>query len=280
MLDALAGPMPGDKFVIRDPFRRWSEEVGADAGRLRIAMHAESWSQRSVDAVVVNAVEAVARRLDDLGHDVELASPCFEWEDFIAAMTPIMSTYCAAAVQELSTATGRTPGPDTLERTTLACYEYGRTLSVLQLAAALQTVNTLARAVGQFFERWDLLITPTVTAPPPELGYLNADDASVDAEGWMRHIFDLCSFTPLFNVSGTPAISLPLGWTPAGLPIGVQLAAPMCEEAMLIRVASQLEEAMPWGTRQPAVHATRLGPQPRPNRTVDTLLSWASLFAI
>jgi amidase len=174
-------------------------------------------------------------------------------------MLPLFATLCTESVDFISAATGRKPNLETLEHTTVACYEYGRGLSALELAKAMGRANELARSVGEFFTRWDLLVTPTVNVPPLPLGYLDANNPSFDAEGWIRRIFDVCSFTPLFNLSGTPAISLPLGLTRGGLPIGVQLAAPMCEEARLIRVGSQLESAMPWHMRQPAVHVAVLG---------------------
>ena len=258
-LDAVAGPMPGDKFAIRDPARPWSEEVGAEAGRLRIAVHTASWADTPVDPEVEGAVAAVADRLESLGHEVDSATPTFDWDDLMTSMAAIWAASVGDAIRTLSLETGRQPDADSLEHTSLACYAYAQTLTVFEIEAASRAVNGIARAVGEFFTDWDLLLTPTVTTPPVPLGHLDANDASLDLEGWVRRLFGVCAFTPVFNCTGTPAISLPLGWTSDGLPIGVQLAAPMCDEAVLIRVGSQLEQAMPWSDRRPRVHAATAG---------------------
>jgi amidase len=255
LLDAVAGAMPGDKFAIRDPLRPWSQEVGADAERLRVALHSDSWSGTQVDPEVADATEAVGRRLEQLGHHVERATPRLDWDPFMRAVVTLFAAALIEAVDALAAASGLRPGPDTLERTTFASYERGKTVTALEIGLAMRTMNEVTRTVGDFFTEWDLLVTPTVSVPPLPLGYLDADDASLDADGWLRRIFDVCSFTPLFNCAGTPALSLPLGSTSSGLPIGVQLAAPMCGEDVLIRAGSQLEEAMPWQDRRPDVHA-------------------------
>lgn len=255
VLDAIAGAMPGDKCVIKEPARPWSQELGVDPGSLRVALLTDSWSPAPVDPEVVAAINEVARQLEACGHHVEHAAPSFDWEEFIAAMVPIMAMQCVEAVAGISAATGNQPSQENLEHTGWACYQRGLATTALEVARALLTVNKFARGAGQFFTEWDLLVTPTTNTAAPPLGHHNADDSSMDFEGWARHVFELCSFTPQFNWTGTPAISLPLGSTSDGLPIGVQLAAPMCEEARLIQVGSQLETAMPWKGRRPAVHA-------------------------
>ena len=258
LLDAVAGPMPGDKFLLREPQRPWSEEVGADPGKLRVALHTASWAGSAVDPEVVAATEAVGRMLSDLGHSVVEATPVFDWDRFMEAITIAWSAIVAEFVTALSAATGNDPGPETLENTTLAFYERGRTMTVLEFAEASAVFNEVSRQVGEFFTGFDLLLTPTTNLPPQPLGFLNMNDPSFDAGGWIRNLFDLFSFMPLFNFTGLPAISLPLATTRTGLPIGVQFAAPMCDEAGLIRVAAQLEEAMPWRDRPlPQIHAGR-----------------------
>ncbi|CRZ17488.1 amidase [Mycolicibacterium neworleansense] len=255
LLDAVCGPAPGDKYIIRDPQRPYVEELGRDPGRLRIAIHTESWSGGPVDEEVSEAVAAAGNVLEGLGHHVRPDSPVFDWDRFVDANLPVWSVSLAEGIDALAAALGTPPGPDNLEATTLACAEYGRRVPATELGAALAVLNQVSRAVGTFFTDYDLLLTPTLSQPPQPLGELDADDASLSPRQWMQKLLGVCSFTPLFNATGGPAISLPLGWTRSGLPIGVQLAAPMCDEGTLIAVAAQLETAMPWTHRVPKVNA-------------------------
>ncbi|VFA97497.1 amidase [Nocardia cyriacigeorgica] len=254
LLDEVAVAFPGDPFVIAPPERPYLDEVGADPGRLRIAVHIESWAGTPVDPEVARAVDAVAATLEAAGHHVDRATPVFEWEQLLNANHVLWSSFLAQAVAGVEAATGATAGPDNLERTTWACVDYGRKVSAVELGAALSAVNVLTRQVGQFFTGYDLLLTPTLNTPAPLLGEMdgNADLTSLE---WTTKLFDLFSFTPLFNQTGTPAISLPLGQSTQGLPIGVQLAGPACSESLLLCVAAQLEQAMPWADRRPGIYA-------------------------
>ena len=255
LLDAVSGPAPGDKYVIRDPARPYTDELNRSPGRLRIAIHTQSWSGDPVDIEVASAVSAVGTVLEGLGHHVTPDTPAFDWDQFVEANLPVWSVSLAEGVDALAGAFGVTPGPENLEATTLACVEYGRRVTAIQLAGALNVFNQVSRTVGTFFTNYDLLLTPTLGEPPQLLGKLDSNDASLSPIEWTRKLFGICSFTPLFNATGGPAISLPLGSTRSGLPIGVQLAAPMCEEGTLIAVASQLEKVVPWAHRIPKVNA-------------------------
>jgi amidase len=229
LLDAVAGSMPGDRYVIREPERPWSQELGASAGRLRIAFTTRAWSGVPVDSECEAAVQKAARELQSLGHEVEEASPSFDAEAFHLANVRIWCEFLAEGISALSSVLSVQPSRENLEATTFACYEYGRQLTALQWAEAGAIVNQVSRNVGAFFSRYDLLLTPTIATPPYPLGVLNADDPSLDADGWTRKIFTLCPFTGLFNATGQPALSLPLSMSSDGLPIGVQLVGRMCE---------------------------------------------------
>lgn len=256
LLDEVAVGYPGDRFIIAPPERPFAYEAGADPGRLRIALHTDAWSGTAVDSEVVAAVEEVAHTLEAAGHLVDRATPSLDWEPFLEATAVTWSAFLAESVAGVEAMTGTSAGPGNLEATTWACVQYGRGLTVLDLAGANALFVRISRTVGEFFGDYDVLLTPTTNYPAMELGYLNANDPDLDALGWTRRIFDVFSFTPLFNTTGTPAVSLPLGQSSDGLPIGVQLAGPMCSESMLLRVAAQLEAAMPWRDRRPAVHVT------------------------
>lgn len=257
LLDEVAVSYPGDRFVIAPPRRPWADEVGADPGRLRVAVHTASWAGTYVDPEVAAAVDSVAATLEAAGHHVDRTTPVVDWQRLLEAHVVIWSAFLAESVAGVEAMTGVLAGPDNLERTTWECVRYGRRITALELGMANGTINAVSREVGRFFTEYDVLLTPTTNSPSVPLGQLNAN-ADLTAAEWTEQIFDTCSFTPLFNATGTPAISLPLAQSSAGLPIGVQLAGPMCSEAMLLRVAAQLEKAVPWAGRRPGVHVTTL----------------------
>jgi amidase len=256
VLDAVAGSVPGDKFRVPSPARAFVEEIAADPGPLRVAVHSDSWAGSAVDPEVTAAVDKVAATLADLGHQVEKAGPVFDWDAFMLAHYRAWAGFVAESVHGVSELTGLSPGSETLEASVLAAYEYGRVLTVIEMAEASAIVNTISRTVGRFFTDYDVVLTPTANTPALPLGYLDANDEALGHEEWTRRIFDVVSFTPLFNLTGSPAMSLPLAVSSRGLPIGVQIATEHCAESRLIALAAQLERAMPWADRRPGVHAT------------------------
>jgi len=256
LLDCLSGPESGDPFVIAPPDRPFAAEIGAPPGRLRVAWCCDPWSGDPVDPQVADATRATAKLLEDLGHDVEPARPEFAWEPFLQAMVDVWSADNAHTIDGFARFIGREPGPDTLEASTLAAVEYGRTVSAGQLLDALGQANVLARIMGAFFQRFDVLLTPTLGRLPMPLGVYDPT-ASAD----LREVFTswaaLESFCPAFNATGQPAISLPLHQSVEGLPIGMQLVGASGGESVLLRVAAQLEQALPWAGRRPPIHVTR-----------------------
>jgi amidase len=172
----------------------------------------------------------------------------------------LLTAWAAALAQRtplLEKALGRPPSPQTLEAVTLAMVELGTATSAVELLDSYAGCNAVARSIGTFFDTADLLLLPVVARLPWPLGELNQDDASLGAEGWIHKLFDdYCPFTAMFNITGQPAISLPLAWTDTGLPVGVQLVGRFADEATLLRVAGQLEDAFPWAGRVPPISAT------------------------
>lgn len=139
-----------------------------------------------------------------------------------------------------------------MEATTLAIYEYGRALSAFGLGGAFARVNELSRQMGAFFATYDLWLTPTLAVPPVKLGVMNAA-AEMGAAEWITSILHLAPFTAPFNATGQPAISLPLHQSADGLPIGMHFVGRLGDEATLLRIARQLEEAAPWAARRPPI---------------------------
>lgn len=256
-LDVLSGPFPGDPWVAPSPVRPFLDEAGHAPGRLRIAYCFEPWSGRAAIDEMRLACEATARLLEDLGHDVVEARPAFSWEAFLDAMTIVWAATTAQTVDGFAHAAGRVPGPDTLELPTLRMVELGRSVDAGQLLTALDAAGYVARQLGAFFEEHDVLLTPTLGAPPARLGTYEPD-----AELEPRELFDswsqLESFLPVFNATGQPAVSLPLHQGGTGLPIGMQLVGRFGDEATLIRLGAQLEQALPWAGRLPPLHVANL----------------------
>ncbi|WP_436760915.1 amidase [Streptosporangium sp. V21-05] len=252
LLDAVQGPAPGDKYTAPPPAGRYADEPGADPGVLRVAVTTRAWSGAAVDPEVASAAVEAGRVLEKAGHLVTEASPAVEWDAVMRAMVP---TATLAVAAPLLTAL-RPPDPAKVEAVTLRAFEEARELSVARLMGAFDAQNRVSRSVGAFFTGYDLLVTPTLGRLPAPHGTLRYDDPGHTVTSWLESIFDYGPFTAVFNISGQPAISLPLGRSAEGLPIGVQLVAAYGREDLLLRVAARLEEAVPWKDRTPATPAT------------------------
>jgi amidase len=257
MLDAIARPMAGDPFIIVQSPQPYLRQLNTPTGQLRIAWTARSWQPGTpVDADVARCVEQVARLCESLGHMVVEDSPSFEYETFLRAICIAWAFGFDVEVDELAANMGRAVGRLTLEPVTLAYYHFARGLSAGDLVWAERTANQLRRSTGRFFEAYDLLITPTLMRPPEPLGRYSQSREDLDFYAFFRLCDELCVHMPLFNLTGQPAISLPLGVSAADLPIGVQIVARFGREELLLRLAGVLEEALPWRARQPAVHVS------------------------
>ena len=255
LLDSLGGPALGDPFVIPGPERPFLAEIGAAVEPLRIAYWNKPWSGQDADPEVAAATERTARLLESMGHHVEETTPTFEWEPFLRAMTDVWAADNAHTVDSLAAYLGVTPGPDNLEGSTLAAVEYGRTVTAGQLLDAMGQANTLARTMGWFFSSHDVLLTPTLGR---QVAPLRMYDPSEPIElGQMFQVWSAWeSFLPVFNATGQPAISLPLHQGEAGLPVAMQLVSGFGQESLLLRLASQLEEELPWQDRVPPIHVS------------------------
>ena len=255
-LDAIAGPAVGDKYTAPPPRRPYADELGADPGRMRVAVTTQSWSGVPVDAEVADAATRAGRTLEGLGHLVTSASPAVDWESVIAGA--LAET---AAIAAPFLAAPRQPDPSHLEAVSRRLFAEARQLSAMELMAGLDAQNRVTRAVGAFFTEYDLLVTPTLGQLPATHGTLRYDDPDHTVASWLRSVFAYGPFTVVFNIAGQPAISLPLGQSAGGLPIGVQLVAGYGREDLLFRVAARLESAMPWANRTPTTFAGAAQPR-------------------
>jgi amidase len=255
ILEAVHGPAPGDPYVAPPPSRPYTEEVGADPGKLRIGLLTEPQLEAEPNEVVTEAAREAARLLESLGHTVEESFPT-GFEDFNLTdsfLTRWMAGQ-AATLDQLGIVLGRAIGPDDVEPLTWALADEGRRRTAAQYITAVGQHQLVSRMVAGWFESgFDLLLTPTLGEPPPPLG--SFDDSGDDPVAALLRGAQTATFTANFNVTGQPAISLPLHWSEDGLPIGVQLVAGFGEEDLLLRVGAQLEEARPWADRVPTAVA-------------------------
>jgi amidase len=253
LLDALHGPAPGEKYTAPAPVRPWTHEVGRNPGALRVAVTTEAWSGVPIDAECAAAASRVAGELEQLGHEVQHASPAIDGEDIVRVFVPLTTT----VVAETMAGSRREISRDVLEAVSWTLFQEAQGLTALDLAAGFAAANAISRAVGRFFLEHDLLVTPTLGRLPAPHGTLRYGDPEHTVESWLRSIFDYGPFTAAFNISGEPAMSLPLAESRSGLPIGIQLVAPYGREDLLIQVAGQLEQALPWSDRRPPVTVGR-----------------------
>jgi amidase len=255
LLDVMAGPMPGDPYAAPPPARPFATEPGVPPGRLRIGLMRHGPRGLATDAECVTAVDRAARLLADLGHAVEEAHPAaLDDPAVVVAYLDVVSANVARALDAWSARVSRPITAADVEPLTWALAERGRSHGAARLLATLEVVHDFGRRLASWWEEgFDLLLTPTQGAPPPELGFVSSPPDE-PFRAFLRAA-PYGEFTLPFNVSGQPAVSLPLHWTPDGLPIGVQLAAAWAREDVLLRVAAQLEVAAPWATRRPPVHA-------------------------
>jgi Asp-tRNA(Asn)/Glu-tRNA(Gln) amidotransferase A subunit family amidase len=225
--------------------------VGADPGRLRIALQTTAFNGAEVDSDCAAAVRDAADLCRNLGHEVEEVQLAVDREAMSRACGTIICASLRTTLAERSEELGRKFGPDDVEPLTWMMVEGVKQTTAADYVSALRTIHRIGRQVAEFLEPWDMLLTPTMATPPLPLGRLALDRA--DFAGLAADLARTIGFTQLFNASGHPAMSVPLYWSAAGLPIGVQFAGRFGDEATLFRLAAQLESARPWFLRRPAI---------------------------
>jgi amidase len=254
LLDATAGPLRGDPYAVPPPERPYADEVGGPPGRLRVAWTRKPSSGSGVvDPECLAAIDGTVALLEDLGHEV-VERDLTELDDRTGAAIGVM--FGAATVWIVRYWTrllGRAPEPEELEPFTWALHEHGQRVSAGDLLLAVTDLQTFSRRVAAVLDdEADVWVSPTLGTLPLPLGVMGVDPA----DPWKGNAEsgDMVSF-PLVvaNLTGNPAMSVPVHWTGGGLPVGVNVMAPFGREDVLFRLASQLEEARPWHDRRPPV---------------------------
>jgi amidase len=250
VLDVISGYESGDPYMAPPFARPLLEEVGAHVGQLRIGILDHplfEWQMNHAESA--ESVQRTAEVLSSLGHSVETAWPkALGEEEFAGKFTAIVAAWTHSDLVVFEKMLGRTFGSDDVEPDNLMLREYGRAVSAETYLANMEWLHAWNRRVVQWWEptdgatAFDILVTPTLAGPPPRIGHLSGANGG-------NNLREIMAYTSQFNLTGQPAISLPLHWSTDGLPMGVQLVAAPFREDVLVRVASQLEVAMPWHDR-------------------------------
>lgn len=259
MLDVLSGPEPGDPFVIRQPDRPYLEELGQTTGKLRVGVARTAWGKTPIEAEVLAEVDRVAAQLTELGHAVEeVRSPV----NPLDVMVGIMGAFNLplAGLRDVARKFGREIGPETLEPVTLRLLQRTEAMTPAEICGIFEALRRVRQQVGEATHQFDVLLTPTLPAPAQEHGLYSTMNQTLTAEEFISADSNVFTFVGTFNATGQPAINLPTGMSGDGLPIGVQIVGRFADEAVLIRLGRDIEEANDWRSRKPDIHvATAAG---------------------
>lgn len=251
MLDCTQGHEVGDPYYAPPVERPFLQEIARKPGKLRIAWSAMALDGKKVHPECVAGVEATAKLLGELGHEVEEAAPQLPIELLSSSFMALWASGLALQIDVQSMMTGRVPNDNEMEGLTWGLYQAGKQITAVQYQMAIAQIQIMSRLVARFMERYDVWLTPTLGAPPLKLGTIDIHER--DPQKAFAPVIDYVPFTALENATGQPAISLPLHWSADGLPVGMMFAGRFGEEAVLLRLAAQLEEARPWKDRHPKV---------------------------
>jgi amidase len=261
-IDACRGGAPGEFMPYWQADEPYAQLITRDPKPLRIALSHEWGDYRATPALVAE-LEKAGQFLESLGHHVEWALPKVDWRQAFEAQTTCYITNFAQVIDGLLEARGLDrPPEDLIEPINIRIWEAGKDASYRTRYKMQAVFNTTARAFGAFFETWDLILTPITAKPTPLIGtrdYLTLSD-NPDVGNWFENLWNFFAYTPLSNLCGIPALSMPMGRQEHGLPFGIQAQARQGQDGLLLQLAAQIERAMKgaWNDgRIPAVHVTR-----------------------
>ncbi len=252
LLDATHGPEPGSRFVAPPPKGLFADAVGRPPGQLRIAYHCRTREGITPDPECVRAVEAAARLCESLGHVVEPAAPEVKLDDLGRAFGVSVLSSLLSTLKSRARVLGVDDVLDRVEETTRDYAKIAEAFTAVHLLMCNDVFMTTAIQMARFQETYDLILTPTMGLPPVPVG---AGTLLQPAADFDRVTQAFSCFTAIYNATGQPAMTVPLHWSPEGLPIGVQFAGRLGEEELLFSVAGQLEQAQPWFDRRPPLAA-------------------------
>ena len=252
MLDCIHGPEVGAVYMAEPPAGLYLDAVTIPPKPLKIGFTTQSPSGSIVDMACIKSVETAAKLCESLGHFVEEKTLPYKWEPLLDAFLALWSYRHPYNINVAERATGRQSSPATRETCNLAMLKHANNMTMLDFDRHLRFLEQTCFEVGQFFNHCDVFISPVNTHPALKLGAINVNAPDLTASLWGERVMSSHSaFTPIFNITGQPAISLPLIESDDELPVGVQFAARHSDEATLIKLAGQLEQALPWIDSKP-----------------------------
>lgn len=257
VLDATAGPAVGEFYYTPKNGISYLSTMLEEQTPLKMAINLEPWISANVDSEVLEATILAAKLCESLGHIVDQNRFTLNEEKLLNCIETIWASYTTYGINNLHVLTGREISVDTLEQSTLKGYKDGTTYTSQDLIAAVEYSNIVARTVGVFFEKYDIMITPTNAIQAPLADRWKDQKQDFTWHDWVLKACKVAPFGQIFNISGAPAITLPLGWSSTGMPIGITFSTKIGNEAMLFRLAAQLELAQPWNNRKPVNHVSQ-----------------------
>lgn len=253
MLDATAGAEPGDPYSAPPQTASYLKECQSDPAALRIGLFTTNLRNGAPAAPDnVFAAEDTARQLEELGHHVDIVALDFlDYGMFSHAFTAMWAANATGMLDSIAFMTGKELRQQEFEPMTWGLYEAGKQITGGQLVQCISILQIVGRGFGGFFQNYDVLLTPTLGQPIAKVGQFHTNES--DIEKAFEPLLDYIPFTPIFNATGNPSISLPLHWSDDGLPVGVMFTADMGREDTLLRLAGLLEQARPWKDKRPPV---------------------------
>lgn len=250
-LDATAGPEIGEPYAAPPQPGSYLAAINNKPEKLRIAFSTERIDGEACDPECKAAAETAATLCEQLGHHVEEGAPQISSDDIVDS-GPLLASNLTMIVDLIARATGKTPAREEFEGFSWNLYQLGKTYSAAQYHVGRANLQRVSRQIARWQQPYDAWITPVIATPPLKIGAVNYDDVDL-AKGWAPMIRYLV-FTLLQNITGQPAISLPLAWSKSGLPIGVHFVGRFGEEHVLLQLAAQIEESQPWSKKRPPIY--------------------------
>jgi amidase len=249
LLDATAGAELGSPYFSPPPARPFSKEVGADPGKLRIALAVPTPTGTPLDPECKKAALEAAKLCESLGHKIEEGQPPIADAWMRGAFLTVLRVSIARVLDDAATALGREVTDKDVEPVTWATAQAGRAVGSVAYSRAIATLHQVGLAMAKFQQSYDVILSPTLAKPPVPLGVLSLSPDTIAQYG--KDVTEFGPYTALYNVTGQPSMSVPLHWSGDGLPIGVMFSGRFGDDATLLRLAAQLERAKPWAAMRP-----------------------------